>query len=108
MKQITICGHHLLLTDAIKSFTTGKLQKLFNHNREIVRIRAELQSEYDHTNTLLFTAKALVEVGGPDFVASASSHNLYKSIDLLVAKLTRQVGKRHGVRRARRKDALAA
>ena len=108
MKAVILSGHHLLLTDAIKSLTTDKFQKLFRHEPSILKARVELISERDHSNNMTFIAKGHLDIEGPNLVAAASSNDLYKSIDLLVRKLDGQLRRRHGVQHAKRKDALAA
>jgi len=108
MKPVILSGHHLLLTDAIKSLTIEKFQKLFRHEPSIIKARVELVSERDHSHNITFIAKGFLDIQGPDLVAGASSNDLYKSIDLLVRKLDGQLRRRHGVWRVKRKDALAA
>lgn len=108
MKPVILSGHHLLLTDAIKTLTTEKFQKLYRHEPGIIKARVELISERDHSNNITFVAKGYLDVQGPDLMASAASNDLYKSIDLLVRKLDGQLRRRHGVWRTKRKDALVA
>ena len=96
------------MTEAIKSLTTEKFEKLFRHDHKILRARVELIEEKDSKSPtkLLFTAKAILE--GINVVASARCEDLYKSIDLLVRKLDAQLRRKHGAAVAKRKDALAA
>lgn len=110
MKPVIISGHNIALTDAIKDLTTEKFNKLFRHNPGILRARVEFLEERDNTSPgkLRFTARARLEIEGPDLVASADSGDLYKSIDLLVRKLDGQIRRKHGSTQAKRKDALAA
>lgn len=96
------------MTESIKSLATEKFQKLYRHEPRIVKARVELVSERDHTNNITFIAKGYLDLAGPDVVASATSNDLYKSIDLLVRKLDGQLRRRHGVLQAKRKIALAA
>lgn len=108
MKSVLLSGHHLLLTEAIKSLATEKFQKLFRHDPKIIRAKVELEEERDSKSPtkLQFTAKAILE--GVNIVASATSEDLYKSIDLLVRKLDGQLRRKHGSVQAKRKYALQA
>ena len=38
--QINISGHHVEVTDALKEYVSGKLEKLENHSADIVSIKA--------------------------------------------------------------------
>jgi len=108
MKPVLMTGHHLLLTDAIKSLTQEKFQKLFRHAPDILRARVELSFENNRLDKNSFTAKGILEVSGNDCVASATTEDMYKSIDELVRKLDRQVRRRAKIWRGKRKDAIAA
>ncbi|MDR2735469.1 MAG: ribosome-associated translation inhibitor RaiA [Puniceicoccales bacterium] len=90
-KDIIVSGVHLTLTEALKQKVHEKAEKLFRHGEGIVRIRVELQHEQSKDPSNEFVAKGHVEIHGPDIIAVASSDDLYKSIDLLVQKLDRQL-----------------
>ena len=92
---IRITGLNLELTEAIKAHVTGKLSKVLKHNERIIRINVELEYRPSHKHQKEFIAKAQVEVGGPNIIVSIESDDLYKSIDALTEKLTRQVRRRH-------------
>ncbi len=108
MNQLNITGNHLLLTEALKSLTQEKFDKLFRHAPEIVRINVELGYEENRKDRNSFTAKARIEIGGPDCVASATTDDLYKSIDELVRKLDKQLRRRVRPASAKGSDRLAA
>jgi putative sigma-54 modulation protein len=108
MKNVTISGHHLLLTDAIKSLTNHKFRKLFRHAPDMIGAHVELIQEFEHTGHSPFIARARLSIPGNDIVASAASEDLYKSLDLLIRKLDGQVRRRHSLWRSKRKDAIAA
>jgi putative sigma-54 modulation protein len=94
-EPIRITGLNLELTEALKSHVNGKLSKVLKHNDRIIRINVELAYHPSHKHVNEFVAKAQVEVGGPIIVVSIESDDLYKSIDALTEKLTRQVRRRH-------------
>jgi putative sigma-54 modulation protein len=92
-KDIIISGIHLELTDALKQIVLKKAEKLFRHEAGIIRIHFELMHTPSKDPTDKFTAKGLVEIQGPNIVASAISDDLYKSIDQLIQKLDHQISK---------------
>ncbi|MDR0535334.1 MAG: ribosome-associated translation inhibitor RaiA [Puniceicoccales bacterium] len=100
--QIRITGLNLDLTEALKEHVTGKLAKVIKHNERIVRINVELEYRPSHKHHNEFVAKAQVEVRGPNIVVSIESDDLYKSIDALSEKLTRQVRRRHRLEKEKR------
>jgi putative sigma-54 modulation protein len=90
-RDIIISGVHLDLTDALKQAVLEKAEKLFRHEGRIVRIRFELEHAKSKDPAEAFIAKGHIEIQGPDIIASAISDDLYKSIDLLIQKLDRQL-----------------
>jgi putative sigma-54 modulation protein len=93
-KDIIISGVHLELSDALKSIIHEKAEKLFRHDEHIIRLRVELEHAHAKDPQEAFIAKGHVEIHGPDIIASAASDDLYKSIDLLIQKLDRQITER--------------
>jgi putative sigma-54 modulation protein len=90
-RDIIISGVHLELTDALKRIVGEKAEKLFRHEGRIVRLRFELEHATTKDPSQEFIAKGRIEIQGPDIIASAISDDLYKSVDLLVQKLDRQL-----------------
>jgi putative sigma-54 modulation protein len=90
-KDIIISGVHLELTDALKQIIFEKAQKLFRHEGRIIRLRFELEHATVKDPSQEFIAKGRIEIQGPDIIASAISDDLYKSVDLLIQKLDRQI-----------------
>ena len=99
--DIIISGHNLDLTEAIKRMVIEKVSKLFEHEKNIIRIRVELSS--DQSNEKPFHAKGLIEIRGKDMIANVASDDLYKSIDLLENKLDRMLRRRSRLRVLKRK-----
>ena len=102
--ELIISGVHLDLTDALKQIVREKTDKLFRHEEDILRIRMELEFDGNKSNTGQFIAKGHIEIDGPDLIASASTNDLYKSIDKAVLKLDRQLRKRARLQLVKRKD----
>jgi putative sigma-54 modulation protein len=101
--DIIISGSHLDLTEALKQVVLEKTNKLFEHENQIIRIRIEL-SVIHANHTKAFTAKGLIEIRGRDLVATVTSDDLYKSIDLLQQKLDRMLRRRSRLRILKRKS----
>lgn len=104
--DIIISGVHLDLTEAIKNMVKEKADKLLRHNDHIVRIKIELKCE-EHKGISEFIAQGHLEVRGPDMVVSASTDDLYKSIDQLILKLDRKLRRRARILKVKRKAAKA-
>jgi putative sigma-54 modulation protein len=100
--KLILCGIHLDLTDALRHAVAHKAARLIRHNEHIIRLRVDL--EHDKTRGVgdQFIAKGLIEIRGPDLVASVASDDCYKSIDLLVDKLDRLLLRRHGKEKDKR------
>lgn len=102
--KIHVQGIHLTLTPALKEAMHDKAERLLRHNSHIIRIRMELEFNDTKTPTERFTAKAKIEIDGPDMIASATSDDGYKSVDLLVDKLDKLIRERHAKRVHSRND----
>jgi putative sigma-54 modulation protein len=84
--QLSISGHHIELTDALRSYVTEKLQKLERHYDHITNAHVILSVE-----KLQQRAEATIHISGRDLFADADSENLYAAIDMLADKLDRQI-----------------
>ncbi|MFQ3225897.1 MAG: putative sigma-54 modulation protein [Lentimonas sp.] len=107
MKQhdVIISGLNMDLTDAIKNVVEQKVEKLFEHEERIVRMRVELEYDPHHsTHHNEFIAKGHLEVRGNDHNAHAETDDLYKSIDEMVNKLDRMLRRRSRLQKVKRKD----
>lgn len=101
--DIIISGHNLDLTDSIKYVVREKMQKLFEHEARIQRLRIEVEFNPNSSKQNEFNAKGMIEIKGNDLVAHAESDDLYKSIDLLEHKLDRMLRRRSRLRVLKRK-----
>lgn len=93
--SIRLTGLNLELTDALKASVQEKMAKLFKHNDRIIRVNVDLEYQPSRKHQGEFVAKGHIELSGPDIVVSVESDDLYKSIDILGEKLTRQIRRRH-------------
>jgi len=85
--KILISGLHLAPATHLE--ITTLLEKLLRHSTAIVRIRLDLHESGSHGGRAYHTAKAVVEMRGPDLIVSESSEDLFKSIHRVVDKLER-------------------
>ncbi|MDC9715477.1 MAG: ribosome-associated translation inhibitor RaiA [Gammaproteobacteria bacterium] len=86
--QLSISGHHLDITDAIKQHSEEKLAKIKHHFDHLININMILGVEKD-----VQTAEATIHISGADLFAKAQSDDMYVSIDKMVNKLDAQVRK---------------
>ena len=99
--QITITGHQLEVTDALREYIENKFAKLERHFDKITSIRVTLSVEKvkQKIDATLLTA-------GGDVNANAEHDDMYAAIDLLVDKLDRQLIKHKEKQLDRQKGAL--
>ncbi|MBA4135931.1 MAG: ribosomal subunit interface protein [Opitutus sp.] len=102
--KIHVQGIHLTLTAALKQAMHEKAERLLRHNSQIMRVRMDLEHHDTKEPEQRFTAKAQVEIDGPDLIASATSEDAYKSVDLLVDKLDKLLREKHAKRVHGRND----
>jgi putative sigma-54 modulation protein len=100
--ELIVSGRHLDLTESLKFYVREKTDRLFRHEPRIVRIRVELEYDKIQTKEHLFTAKGIIEINGPDLVASETSEEMHKSIDLLITKLDRMLRRRARLAKVKR------
>ncbi|HHS8259433.1 TPA: ribosome hibernation promoting factor [Legionella anisa] len=86
--QISITGHHIDVTPALRAFTEEKFDKLERHFDQIKSINVVLNVE-----KLRQIAEATVHVTKGELHASSESEDLYAAIDTLIDKLERQLTK---------------
>ena len=103
--DVIISGLNMELTDAIKDVVHEKVEKLFEHDDHIIRMRVELEYDpHQKSHEKEFIAKGHLVVRGNDHVAHAETDNLYKSIDSMVNKLDRMIRRRSRLEKVKRKD----
>ncbi len=86
--QLSVSGHHIDVTDALRNYVTGKFDRLERHYDHITNAHVVLVVE-----KLEHKAEATVHTSGADLFADATSDDLYAAIDALIDKLDRQIVK---------------
>jgi putative sigma-54 modulation protein len=84
--QISVTGHHIDVTDALKSYVGNKLQRLERHFDHVINVHVVLSVE-----KLRQKAEASIAVNGGKVFADAVHEDMYAAIDGLIDKLDRQV-----------------
>lgn len=103
-QDVIISGVNIQLTEAIKNAVLEKMQKLFQHESHIVRIRVELGFDNNSSREKQHWATGKIEIRGPDKVVTVRDNDLYAAIDLLENKLLRTLRRRARLRRVKRKE----
>jgi putative sigma-54 modulation protein len=88
--KLTISGHHIEVTDALKTYVTGKLDKITNHFDDVVDTKVTLSVE-KHKEKDGKHAECTLHLKGADLFAESSNADLYAAIDEMASKLERQV-----------------
>ncbi len=87
--RINITGHHIEITESLKSAVDGSFTKLIRHYPDIDRVDVVLTVEKKEQ-----VAEAIVHFLGHDLVAKSSSNDLYGSINDLRSKMESLLQKR--------------
>jgi putative sigma-54 modulation protein len=91
--NLTISGHHLEVTQALRNYVTTKLDRITRHFDQVVDIKVLLTVEKQKEKERRQRAECMIHVKGNDMFAESSHEDLYAALDDLVDKLDRQVGK---------------
>ena len=91
--NLTISGHHLDVTPALRSYVTGKLDRINRHFDQVVDVKVLLSVENQKEKEKRQRAECRTGVKGNDLFAESSHEDLYAAVDELVDKLDRQIVK---------------
>lgn len=84
--QLTVTGHHLAVSPALREYVDKKLGRLARHFDNMTDIHCVLTVE-----KAVHKAEATVRISGGTLYADARETDVYAAIDGLVDKLSRQV-----------------
>ncbi|EKE71490.1 ribosome hibernation promoting factor [Gallaecimonas xiamenensis] len=84
--QINLTGHHIEITDPLRSYVSDKFSKLERHFDHISNVHVVLNVE-----KIRQIAEAKLHVSGGELHASSEHENMYAAIDGLIDKLDRQI-----------------
>ena len=91
--NLTISGHHLAVTPALRNYVTTKLDRITRHFDQVVGINVLLTVEKQKEKERRQRAECKIHVKGNAIFAESSHEDLYAALDELVDKLHRQVGR---------------
>ncbi|MBS9778668.1 MAG: ribosome-associated translation inhibitor RaiA [Gammaproteobacteria bacterium] len=84
--NITILGHHIEVTEALRDYVTQKVERISGHYDKINKVNVTLSVEKYNQK-----AEATLHVTGNDIHADSTKDDMYAAIDDMVDKLDRQV-----------------
>jgi putative sigma-54 modulation protein len=91
--NLTISGHHLEVTPALRSYVTSKIDRISRHFDQVVDVKVLLTVEKQKEKERRQRAECNIHVKGNDLFAESAHADLYAAVDELVDKLDRQVGR---------------
>ena len=84
--NLSVSGHHLEVTPALRSYVETKLGRVTRHFDHVIAAHVILTA-----NKLTQKAEVTLHVRGKDLHCESEEGDLYAAIDLLADKLDRQV-----------------
>ncbi|GIK87560.1 MAG: ribosome-associated translation inhibitor RaiA [Burkholderiales bacterium] len=91
--NLTLTGHQLDITPAIRAYVVGKLERISRHFDHVIDAGVVLS-----VDKLRHKAEANLHVRGKDLHAEAVEQDMYAAIDVLIDKLDRMVLKHKEIR----------
>ena len=82
--NLTISGHHLEVTPALRSYVTSKLDRITRHFDQVVDVKVLLTVEKQKEKERRQRAECNIHVKGNDMFAESSHEDLYAAVDDLV------------------------
>ena len=86
--NLTLTGHHLDVTPAIRAYVVAKVDRITRHFDHVIDVSVILS-----VDKLMRKVEANVHVSGKDLHAEAVDPDMYAAIDALADKLDRMVVK---------------
>ena len=91
--NMTISGHHLEVTPALRGYVTSKLDRITRHFDQVVDVKVLLTIDNMKEKNSRQRAECNVHVKGRDIFAESSHADLYAAVDDLTDKLDRLVAR---------------
>ena len=89
--NVTISGHHLEVTPALREYVLTKLDRVTRHFDQVVDITVLLSIEKLKEKELRQKAEVNLHVKGRDIFIEQCNEDMYAAVDQLMDKLDRQV-----------------
>ncbi|MDO4636047.1 MAG: ribosome-associated translation inhibitor RaiA [Lautropia sp.] len=84
--NLSISGHHLEVTPALRDYVTSKLDRIRHHFDQVIDVSVILSVDKS-----VQRAEMKLLVAGKELFAEATHTDLYAAIDTLIDRLDRQV-----------------
>ncbi|HAT30214.1 MAG TPA: ribosome-associated translation inhibitor RaiA [Janthinobacterium sp.] len=94
--NLTISGHHLEVTPAIREYVQTKLERVKRHFDQVIDIAVILTVDNLKEKDKRQKAEINLRMSGKTVYVESLSQDLYAAIDVLIDKLDRQVMKYKG------------
>lgn len=104
--NLTISGHHLEVTPAIREYAQSKVERITRHFDHVIDIAVILTVDKLPEKEKRQRAEITLNVSGKALHAESADQNLYAAIDMLVDKLDRQIIKHKGKVQDHQHDAI--
>lgn len=101
--NLTLTGHHLEITPAIRAYVVAKLDRVTRHFDHVIDVNVVLC-----VDKLRRIVEANVHVRGKEIHVESVDPDMYAAIDALADKLDRQVLKHKEKRNGHRRDMVPA
>jgi putative sigma-54 modulation protein len=89
--NLTISGHHLEVTPALREYVLTKLDRVMRHFDQVVDVNVLLTVEKLKEKERRQKAEVTLHVKGRDIFVEQAHEDMYAAIDQLMDKLDRQV-----------------
>ena len=89
--NLTISGHHLEVTPALRTYVTSKLDRISRHFDQVVDIKGVMTGDNHKEKEMRQRAECNIHAKGRDLFAESAHEDLYAAVDELADKLDRQV-----------------
>ena len=89
--NLTISGHHLDVTPALREYVMNKLDRVTRHFDQVVDVTVLLSIEKQKEKERRHKAEVTLRVKGRDIFIEQSANDMYAAIDQLMHNLDRQV-----------------
>ncbi|MFK3739727.1 ribosome hibernation-promoting factor, HPF/YfiA family [Massilia sp. TN1-12] len=89
--NLTISGHHLDVTPAIREYVQNKLERITRHFDQVIDTHVILCIDNLTEKAKRQKAEINLRVAGKILHVASAAHDLYAAIDMLMDRLDRQV-----------------
>jgi len=91
--NLTISGHHIEVTPALKEYVVSKLERVSRHSDQVLDLTVVLSVDNSTEKEMRQKASCATRFKGSDVFVETADADLYAAIDALADKLVRQLGK---------------